>query len=153
LKEGVVSNGIEIVKLTPEEWGNISAETMKYAFAEIGWTKEMNRVSYAIIVQDVVDKIPLGFGTIVELDKDTAYIQHGGAFPTARGSACSGRGYFKLIEYLRHRYASVQMRVKNINFQMLRLNLKMGFVTTGIQTDKFGVCYLFQELADTYGLE
>jgi hypothetical protein len=142
---------IEIIKITADEWNEISEETMEYAFDESCWGPQMNRVSYAILAQDDKSKVPYGFATIVELDAQTGYIQHGGTFPSSKGSAMGGRGFLKIIEHLRHRYYHVQMRVKNTNIAMLKLCLKAGFVTSGIQMDKFGVLYLIEDLVETHG--
>lgn len=124
---------------------------MEYSFGEKGWDEDMNRVSYAILAQDDSAGTPYGFATIVELDKKTAYIQHGGTFPTTKGTALGGRGFLHIIEHLRNRYQHIQMRVKNTNFSMLKLCIKAGFVVCGIQQDKFGKMYLVQDLMVTNG--
>jgi hypothetical protein len=82
---------IEIIKITADEWNEISEETMEYAFDESCWGPQMNRVSYAILAQDDKSKVPYGFATIVELDAQTGYIQHGGTFPSSNGRS----GFFK----------------------------------------------------------
>jgi hypothetical protein len=142
---------IEIVKLSPAEWNEISEDTMRFSFSEKGWDKNLNRVSYAILAQDKETKIPYGFATIIEMDAQSAHIQSGGTFPSTHGLATAGRGFLKIIEFLRHRYFSVQMNVRNTNTSMLKLALKAGFVTKGILQDKIGDVYLVQDLAETYG--
>lgn len=142
---------IEIVKLTADEWNAISEETMRYAFNESGWDKDFNRVDYVVVAQDKESKRPFGFATIIEMDKQTAYIQSGGTFPHAQGSAIGGRGFLKIIDFLRHNYFHVQMRVRSTNFPMLKLALKAGFVTCGTHLDKLGVLYLTQDLVETHG--
>lgn len=142
---------IEIVKVTKNEWDKMSEKTIEYSFGETAWGSDMNRVSYAILAQDSASLVPYGFATIIEIDAQTAYIQHGGTFPSTLGSAIGGRGFFKIIEYLRNRYYHVQMRVRNTNISMLKLALKAGFITCGTHMDKLGTLYLTQDLLVTNG--
>jgi hypothetical protein len=128
---------LELKKLTPEEWGFLSQSAIKYSLG-FDWPKEKNRVSYALIVEENETGNIMCYSTIIELDSESVYMQHGGNFPAAQGSILTTKGYLMMINYLREHYKSVSTRIWNKNKRMLKLAWAGGFVIQGmdIATDK-----------------
>lgn len=136
---------LELVKVQPEVWKEVSAETIKHSLG-YDWPPEKNRVSFALVVQSSDDKTPYCYSTVVEFDSESAYMQHGGNFPSAYGTALTAKGYFKMIEFLRGQYKNLSTRILNKNLPMIKLALSVGFLIVGTQTDKYGDTYLIFEM-------
>lgn len=100
----------------------------------------MNTFDYALLV--VRDKTPQCYSTIIELDKYSAYMQHGGTFPSAEGKATTGRGYFKMVNYLREHYKRASTKIRNVNTPMIKLALAAGFVINGLDAHTDGKIFL-----------
>lgn len=137
--------GLELLKLSAEEWSRVSEDTLKYSFLT-DWPKEKNRVSFALLVQNPETKDPYCFATVIEFDSETAYMQHGGNFPTSRGTILTTKGYLMMIGFLKENYKSVSTRIWNKNKAMLKLAWAAGFCITGTQLDQHGDMYLIHEL-------
>jgi hypothetical protein len=136
---------LELKKLSPDEWAYLSESALKYSFGK-DWPKEKNRVSYALIVEDNTSGDIMCYSTLIELDSESVYMQHGGNFPTAKGSVLTTRGYLMMVNYLRENYKSVSTRIWNKNKAMLKLAWAGGFVIQGLDLAQDKSIMLIHEL-------
>lgn len=79
-----------------------------------------------------IEKEVMGYTTCLEMDSETVYLQHGGAFPNYEKSLFVMQAYQAMLKELEKIYTRVWTRVKNTNIVMLKIALKMGFLITGI---------------------
>jgi len=93
----------------------------------------MNKISYALLVTN--DNAPCCYATVIELDKDAAYMQHGGAFPSVEKSIYTSKGYFMCINWLKEHYKSISTRVFNGNIPMIKLHLAGNFLINGLDAN------------------
>ena len=137
---------LRVEKLSPEEWAILSENAIKYSFGWDTWPKERFRVSYALIVKDDETDEIYCYSTIVEMDSETAFMQHGGNSPTAKGNIKTTRGYLMMLNYLRELYKTIQTTIWNKNKPMLKLAWAGDFVIKGVITDKLGDILLLHEI-------
>lgn len=137
---------LEMEKLTPDEWAIMSESAIKYSFGWDTWPKERNRIDYALIIKDSETNNLCCYCTIVEIDGETAFMQHGGNFPTAKGSVKTTRGYLRMVNYLRENYKTIQTTIWNKNKAMLKLAWAGDFVIQGAIVDKHGDMLLLHEI-------
>lgn len=137
---------LEVVKISAEEWANICESTMSYSFKDEHWPMEKTRANFALIVQNSETKVPYCFSTLIEFDSESVYMQHGGSFPSAEGTALVGRGYGLMVSWLLNNYKYISTRIWNKNSAMLKLAAKAGFIITGIQANEFGSLFLVHEM-------
>ncbi len=100
---------------------------------------DLDRIDFALLVRN--DRDPCGFSTIVEVSKESAYMQDGGAFPSAAKSVLSVKGYMLIINWLKERYKYITTHIPNRNFPMLKLALAAGFMVMGVEVHQ-NVIYL-----------
>ena len=125
---------IEVDKLTPKEWAEMSQDAHKVAFEEVR-KPDMDRVSFALLGRE--NHIPLGYVTVRELDKESIYWQYGGAFPSSAKSPKVLTCYLKFINYcLELGYRRITTYIENTNKSMLKLAIEVGFLPIGIRTFK-----------------
>jgi hypothetical protein len=137
---------LEVVKLSASEWADICETTMSYSFKDEHWPREKTRASFALVVQNSETKVPYCFSTLIEFDSESVYMQHGGSFLPADGTALVGRGYGLMVSWLVENYKYISTRIWNKNSAMLKLAAKAGFVITGMQVNEFGNLFLFHEI-------
>lgn len=124
---------MRIEKLSPEQWKTFSENAHAIAFGK-NKPQEQERITYALLCLDPErHKLPLGYLTAIEMDKDTVYWQFGGVFPNVKGTVRSFIGYTKFCEWASRRYKRVITYVENTNTDMLRLALKAGFFVMGVK--------------------
>jgi hypothetical protein len=136
-------------KLSPEEWGLLSENAIKFSFGWDDWPPERNRVDFALVVRDSETKELCCYSTIVEMDGETAFMQHGGNFPTAKGNVKTTRGYLRMLNYLRENYKTIQTTIWNKNKAMLKLAWAGDFIIQGFNVDKHGDVLLLHEIDTT----
>lgn len=117
-------------KLSREEWGVVSQEAHALVFKENRST-HLNTFDYALMVSDDSDT-PVAYATIIEMDKYSAYMQHGGAFPAFAQSPKVARAYHLMIAYLKEHNIKISTRVLNTNLPMIKLALSAGLLINGI---------------------
>lgn len=129
--------------LSPTEWATISESVHKYSFG-LDRPKDFDRISYALLVKK--DQEMACYATVVELDGESAYMQHGGNFPSTEKTTLTLRAYIMMVNYLREKYKNVSTRIWNKNKSMLKLAWAGGFVITGCEVNKIGQLYLVLDL-------
>lgn len=117
-------------KLSLEDWNIVGKEAHKLCFGEER-PMDMNTFDFALMVVTEED-FPLAYSTNIILDKNTVYMQHGGAFPFYHGNPKVLRGYHMMIEYLKENYSRISTRVHNTNIRMLKLAMSAGLLINGI---------------------
>jgi len=114
--------------LPKDEFNKVARSAHMLCFGE-DRDPSVNTFDYALWVVNEQDQ-PFCYMTILELDKKSCYIQHGGAFPPHHGTIRVGRIYSKMIDYLKERYPRLSTRVCNKNIRMLKLAMALMFVAT-----------------------
>jgi RimJ/RimL family protein N-acetyltransferase len=128
---------LEIVKLDAGQWDDICSSTLKYSFG-YEWPKGKTRADFAIIVQDKTTQTPYGYASIIELDSESVFLEHGGNFKSTISTSFTFRGYSMIIDYLKEKYRNLSTRILNTNTAMLKMALKAGFIVTGVYRDHLG---------------
>lgn len=121
---------MRVERIDREKWDIIAEDAHLSCFSEFR-PKGFNRFNYAIMAIDK-DERPCAYATILELDQETAHMQHGGAFPNVRGTIISTKAYHHLIQYLRQNYKVATTYIKNTNISMLKLAMSAGFIAVGL---------------------
>lgn len=129
--------------LSPQDWAKISESVHKFSFGTER-TPDFDRISYALLVRK--DEELAAYSTIIELDKDSCYMQHGGNFPEVKGGPLTLRSYLMMVNYIREKYKFVSTRIWNRNRAMLKLAWAAGFVITGCEVNRSGDLYLVLDL-------
>lgn len=115
-----------------EEWNKIAFNAHLTCFSEFR-DPSFNRYDYVLCTfKEDSEKTIATYASIIELDKDTAYMQHGGAFPSVEGTALVVRSYKKIIDHLRARYKRASTKISNYNLKMLKMALSEGFIIIGV---------------------
>ena len=117
-------------KITPDMWKLMSSTTHKVSFGE-DRDPEMDRIDYALVVNN--DKEPCGYCTIIEIDKNSAYMQHGGAFPSVEKNVYTVKCYFMFINWLKEHYSCISTRILNQNIPMIKLAMAAGLRISGTE--------------------
>lgn len=118
-----------IERISLEEF-NLIGEDIHMGTFGVERPKEMNTFDYALIVRNETSL--LAYATIIEHDKESVYMQHGGAFTEAKGTAAVARAYYMMINWLKERYRNAFTQVLNLNVPMLKLAMSAGFIITGV---------------------
>lgn len=129
--------------LSPKDWATISENVHKYSFGTER-QPDFDRISYALLVKK--DDELAAYATVIELDKESCYMQHGGNFPEVKYGPLTLRSYLMMVNYLRERYKNVSTRVWNRNRAMLKLTWAGGFTVTGCEVNRSGQLYLVLDL-------
>lgn len=119
-----------------EEWNKLAKDAHLICFNE-NRDPETNRYDYVLcsFKEDEAQTI-CGYIGIQEQDKNTAYLQHGGAFPSMMSTALVGRSYRLALNYLKERYDLLLCTILNDNLGMLNLAMKEGFRVIGVDYDQ-----------------
>lgn len=117
-------------KIAPDEWSKLSSAAHKISFSHER-SPDVDRIDYALLVRN--DSELCCYATIIEIDKDSAYMQHGGSFPNAAKGVISVKGYFMFTNWLKERYESISTRIWNKNHAMLKLALAAGIEISGME--------------------
>jgi hypothetical protein len=115
-------------KVSPEHFQMLAGKVHEVTFHEFR-PVEINRYNFVLVVAEK-DKM-IAYSTIIEMDKETAYMQHGGALPESQGSPKSRRAYKMMIEFLKNNYLRISTRVKNTNVPMIKFALSEELLIDG----------------------
>lgn len=116
-------------KISPEEWSKLSSAAHKISFSHER-SPDVDRIDYALLVRN--DSELCCYATIIELDKDSVYMQHGGSFPNAAKGVVSVKGYFMFTNWLKEHYQTISTRIFNKNHPMLKLALAADLDPVGM---------------------
>jgi hypothetical protein len=121
---------VTIEKLSKEEWFPLSANAQIICFGA-KHDPSIDRIDYALVAME--GRIPRGFITVREVNRDHAYWQFGGALPGTKGTLFSFRAFELAKEWSTEFYDSVSAYIENTNIVMLKLAMKIGFRIVGIK--------------------
>lgn len=124
---------MKLVKIPASEWAKYSADAHRIVFDEVRLPK-LDRIDFALVIED--EGIPQTYMTIRETDSETAYMQYGGAFPSAKGTPKSLAGYLMSLDYLSKHYKYANTLIENTNTPMLKFALKGGLKIIGLRNFK-----------------
>jgi hypothetical protein len=127
---------VRLERLSLDGWNELSEQAHLVCHKEIR-PKSMNTIDFAIVIYD--DEKLLSYATVIEMEKNIAHMQHGGAFPEIKGTAMSFRSYKSIIENLKSDYEGLTTNIENINTPMLKFALNVGFIPVGIDCHTFGI--------------
>lgn len=123
---------IQVRRLSKEEWMEMAENAHLVCFNEKR-PAGLDRIDYALL--NVSGDTVLNYCTVKELDSESVYWQFGGAFPNSRGSVHSTRSYARNIAWtFEQGYKRITTYAKNTNKEMLRIQLKCGFIPIGMRT-------------------
>lgn len=119
---------LEVVN--PEEFSKLGEKIHEVCFKE-NRPSDFNRFDYSIVCHN--DKHGLtAYSTILELDAETAYMQHGGTFPDTP-KLLTVKSYMMMVEFLKKKYPVLVTRIFNDNVAMIKLALTAGFKIHGVE--------------------
>lgn len=113
---------LALEKLYPKDWSKMAEAAHLAAFLEKR-PADMDRTDYALLVHNHEE--PYCYATIIEVDKLSAYMQHGGAFGAAAKGPYAVRGYRMIMDRLKSDYQTVTTKVLNKNKPMLKMALSI----------------------------
>lgn len=120
-----------VTRIEPSKWSEISEDAHRVVFNETR-PAHFDRISYALVVG--TEEEPMAYITVRETDKESAYIQYGGAFPNVNGSVRSFRIFSTMMAWLKNfGYKRVNMLVEGSNKVMLKFALSMDFDVIGMR--------------------
>lgn len=123
-------------KFEKEAWKQISKEIHAYSFGE-KLEPDEETISFALMA--VKNDEPQSYCTIIELDKNTCYMQHGGALPASQGTINVAKSYAMMVLWIKEKYPRITTRIKNDNIKMIKLALSAGFVIIGVEMYEDGI--------------
>jgi len=121
---------VNLKVISLDEWKVLAEEAHMLCFQESRHS-DTNTFDYALLVTDKDDK-PVAYSTIIEMDKATAYMQHGGSFPEFAKGIYVARAYQLMVAYLKEQYTKISTRILNTNISMLKLALSAELYVNGI---------------------
>jgi hypothetical protein len=124
---------LQLERVTLEDWKVIAEDAHFYCFQE-NRPKDLNTFDYALIVRN--DKELCAYATIIESDKESVYMQHGGAFPNIEKGVYTARAYFTILKELKNHYKRANTKIRNTNIPMLKLAFSAGFLVNGIDLSR-----------------
>ena len=74
--------------------------------------------------------------TAHEMDSETMYIQHGGAFPNNEKTIYVYQGFNEMVSFCLKEYKRVSMKVENTNQSMLKLAIASNLLVCGFSVFK-----------------
>lgn len=110
------------------EWNKLSTNALYVSFGK-EFPADFNRIDYALICCD--DENIYSFATVIELNAEAVYMQHGGAMPNIQGTIQVKRCYNAVINWLKLRYKKISTRILNTNLAMLKLAMSEGLRVVG----------------------
>lgn len=121
---------IQVKRLERQEWMKYAKNAHLISFSENSQTESF-RPDFAFLFVDGRTDTPAGYMTMIEMDADTVYLQHGGVFPDHERTTHVAKAYAKAIKTLSETYETLTTRIENTNYSMLKLALRHGFLITG----------------------
>jgi L-amino acid N-acyltransferase YncA len=136
---------LSLERLTKEEWAALSQSAHKYSFGT-DRSPEMDRIDFALVVRETERDVLTGYMTVIELDQESAYIQHGGNFHHSDRNILTLRSYMMMCNFMKEKYKNVSTRVWNKNKAMLKISWAAGFTVVGCEVGKNKELYLVLDL-------
>ena len=127
---------IRVEQVGRPEWDKLAQNAHLISFGEIR-PPEFNRFHYALVCLD--DAEIYSYATIVEMDQESAYMQHGGAMPNIKGTVSVLKCYRLVMDWLRLRYKRISTRISNQNLPMLKMAMHEGLRIIGCDLYPDGV--------------
>jgi predicted regulator of Ras-like GTPase activity (Roadblock/LC7/MglB family) len=124
---------VQVVAIPSAEWQQYSEQAHLICFNEHR-AADMNRIDFALVAD--LDGVPQAYMTCREVDSETVYMQYGGAFPSAKGSIKSFRGYEAMLKWLASNYKYGTTLIENTNTAMLRFAMQAGLRIIGVRNFK-----------------
>lgn len=123
---------VELERYTPEQWYACSKEAHLAIFRELRepW---IDRINYALLAR--IGPTPVGYVTVKETDRESAYWQYGGALDEYKGITAV-RAFQAILTDARGRYHRLTTYVKNDNVNYLHMAMRFGFRVIGIRVFK-----------------
>jgi hypothetical protein len=121
---------LHLEKLLPDAWKNVTREAHMISFG-IDRDPDMDRIDYALFVRN--DSDPCCYSTIIEIDKLSVYMQHGGAMPNVAKGVYTVRGYLMMINWLKENYSTISTRILNTNIPMIKCAMAAGLLVNGVE--------------------
>lgn len=121
---------MKIHRLAADEWNHLSESAHMICFKEVR-PPDFNTCDFALLVTDEND-VPVSYATILEIDKKSAYMQHGGAFPSVAKTVHVARSYHLIMAYLKENYTCISTRILNKNKAMLKLAMSADLIINGL---------------------
>lgn len=125
--------------LKKDQWNALAENAHLTCFKEER-PAHLNTFDFAVMVEE--NDVPLAYATCIELDSESVYMQHGGAFPSAAKSAKAYLAYKSILNFLRGTHKRASTRIRNTNLPMLKMALKEGFIINGIDYYEDNQVYL-----------
>jgi hypothetical protein len=117
--------------ITAKQWEGMSAFAHRISFGK-SYAAGFERVDFAILAIDACE-IPMGFITVMELNKNHIYWQYGGVFPGTKDTVNSYKIYAGARDLCAQTYKSVSTFIENDNITMLKFAFKLGFKIIGMK--------------------
>ena len=121
---------MKLIKMNSEEWSKYAENAHLVVFNERR-PADFNRIDFTILI--TYADVPQTFATCRELDKETVYLQYGGAFPPAMNTVRSFRCYELTICELANNYKRATTLIENENTTMLKFAMRVGFRIIGVR--------------------
>lgn len=121
---------MKIQAISSDEWKQCAEDAHLICFGEKR-PADMNRISFALLTTK--DGLPQCYMTVREVDSESAYMNYGGAFPSAKDSHKAYQSYQMMLDFLKSRYRRASTLIENTNLVMLKFAMKQGLLVTGIR--------------------
>ncbi len=119
---------MRVERVEKADWNKLAEDAHLICFQEKR-PAHLNTFDFAIVPLD--EKTIYGYATIIEMDAETAYMQHGGSMPNIKGTVSTKRCYHEMIDWLKARYKRISTRIENKNVAMLKLAMSEGLIIHG----------------------
>lgn len=132
-----------LTKVSKDLWMEVAKDAHLAVFRET-LPPEFDRIDYALLAvgktSEGSDKeVPIAYMTLRELDAESVYMKHGGAFPTIKGTVVSMPCYVMMLNYLKEHYKRITTLVENTNTVYLKMALSAGFKVIGLRYFNKGI--------------
>ena len=128
-----MSGALRLEQLNPGDWRQISANAHWASFGRPR-SPDFDRIDYSLFVHDGAR--PCAYATLIEIDQESVYMQHGGAFPGTSKTTLTMRSYIMMTNWLKERYKTISTQISNLNIPMLKMAMAVGFVISGTELNE-----------------
>lgn len=119
-----------VIIVDRKDWQNVGKDSHLAVFGS-NITDAVDGVDFVLFFVSH-DDVPLGYITCREEASDRVYLQYGGAYPSAKGSALPVQMHREACKILATKYKYLRTKIHNENTPMLKLALHNGFIVTGV---------------------
>lgn len=124
---------ILVKKVDGKIWKETMSENAHLSVFDETWSKELERVDFALLMIESESNTVISYATAQEVDKNTVYLQYGGALPSFKGTVITYKSFCEMLELLKEKYTKIVTLVENTNYPMLKFYMKQMFKVTGIR--------------------